>query len=312
MKKILSIDGGGMKGLFSATLLAEIEKNAGIRICDYFDLIAGTSTGAIIAAALALGMPAEKIQKLYLERARVIFPSQRWRYLRQIFGGKYSSKALKEVLEQEFGDSLIGNCETRLLIPAFNITAYHPQVFKTSHAKDLRYDYRKKIWSVLLATTAAPTYFEPYKTKWGAYIDGGIGANNPSALAVVEGISKLGWEKSDIRLLSIGCTPKAINHTTGEEKMGVVNVGKLINLFMDGESQYSNNIAKFLLGENQIIRISPNIATRNAALDSSNKMTLDKLVSSGLESAQNEFDKINGMFLQERKEKFEPVYKLEV
>lgn len=309
MKKILSIDGGGMKGLFSATLLAEVEKNAGIRICEYFDLIAGTSTGAIIAAALALGMPAKKIQQLYLEKAKVIFPPQRWRFLRQIFGGKYNEKALKKVLVEEFGEKKIGDCVTRLLIPAFNITTYHPQVFKTSHATDLRYDYKKAVWDVLMATTAAPTYFVPHKTEWGAYIDGGIGANNPSALAVVEGISKLGWEKEEIRLLSIGCTPRAINHTDGEEKMGVVNVGKLINLFMDGESQYSNNIAKFLLGEEQIIRISPNISTQRATLDSNDKIALEKLVSSGLETAQNDFDKINTMFLQEKKEKFVPIHK---
>lgn len=310
MKKILSIDGGGMKGLFSATLLAEIEKKANVRICDYFDLIAGTSTGAIIAAALALGMPAGKIQTLYLEKAKVIFPSRKWKLLRQIAGGKYSGSALKSVLTEEFGDKKIGDCMTRVLIPAFNITTYHPQVFKTSHAPDLIYDYEKNVWSVLMATTAAPTYFEPYKTEWGAYIDGGIGANNPSALAVVEAVSKLGWEREAIRLLSIGCTPKAVNHTTGEERMGAVNVGKLINLFMDGESQYSNNIAKFLLGQEQIMRISPNISTKRAALDSSDGLALEKLVSAGLETAQNEMEKIRRMFLQEKKEEFVPFCRL--
>lgn len=95
VKKILSLDGGGIKGVFIASLLAEIEEKRNLKICDYFDLIAGTSTGGIIAAALALGMSARTVEKLYTTHAKDIFPQKSWRGLFRIWGGKYSSKPLE-------------------------------------------------------------------------------------------------------------------------------------------------------------------------------------------------------------------------
>ena len=91
MKKILSIDGGGIKGIFAASFLAKLEQTFNIKICEHFDLIAGTSTGAIIGAALAVGIPAQKILEFYLKEGEKIFPKNRGL---PILKGKYETKPL--------------------------------------------------------------------------------------------------------------------------------------------------------------------------------------------------------------------------
>ena len=196
MKKILAIDGGGIKGVYAASLLAEIESLSGTNICDYFDMLAGTSTGAIIAAALSIKIPAHNILELYLNKGEEIFPKEHWK----LFRGKYRTQPLKNELEKIFDDKKMGDAGTRLLIPTYNLSTDAVQIFKTPHAKDLYFDKDKKIYEVLLATTAAPVYFSPYKMSGGVYMDGGVGANNPSLIALVEGITRCGWNKEDIMI----------------------------------------------------------------------------------------------------------------
>lgn len=310
-RNILSLDGGGIKGVFIASLLAEIEEKRNIKICDYFDLIAGTSTGGIIAAALALGISAREIEELYIHHAKDIFPRKKWRNVFRIWGGMYKSKPLVQSLEDKFGSLKIGNCKTRLVIPSFNLSTCKPQVFKTSHSPDLEYDYRKRITEILMNTTAAPTYFKPNITYRGVYVDGGIGANNPSSIAVVEGITRCGWKASDIRLLSIGCTKDMGNVSTGKEKMGIGDILKLINIYMEAESEYSSNMAQLILGKNNCMRINPVIPKNITALDNSDSGSITYLKRRGMDVAQNKLEEITKMFLRQRKEEFVPSHNLE-
>ncbi len=297
-RKILCIDGGGIKGIYPAQFLAEIEKKLNCKICNYFDMIVGTSTGGIIAAALAMGIPASTICQLYSKHATDIFPQNKQviRSLKRIIGAKYKNEALKKHLISIFKNSTMSDCKTRLLIPSYNLTTGAIRVFKTPHSDDLYFDKKERIVDVLLATTAAPTYLPPYRTKSGTFIDGGIGANNPSFIGLVEAVSRCGWALDDIFLLSLGCVETLNNVTTGYEKMGFNNVAKIISLFMNAESQYSDNIAKILLGNEHYLRINSLNPDNRVSLDKSSNEVLNYLKQIGKSKAQENIHVINRIF----------------
>ena len=298
MKKILTIDGGGIKGVFAASFLANLEQRCEGRIVDYFDLIAGTSTGAIIAAALAVGIPAQDVLNLYMQKADKIFPKHKGISL---YKGRYATKPLEEELRAVFGDTLIKDCKTRLVIPAFNLKTTKTRVFKTQHAENLFFDKDLKIVDCLLATTAAPTYFSPYKMEGGTYIDGGVGANNPSMIALVEGISRCGWELSDIRMLSIGGIDET-GITNGSEKMGILDALTIQKCFMSAENQYSEYICRILMPKGQYIRINHMVQKNQVALDSVSKEVLECLDTWGYNQAMQHIDLIKKKFLENPKE----------
>ena len=303
-RKILCLDGGGIKGLFTAQFLAEIEEKLDLFIFEYFDMIVGTSTGGIIAAALALGIPARTICELYIRHAKEIFPTNN-RFLsslKRISGAKYENDALKGQLYHIFEDKTIGSCKTRLLIPSYNLTTGKVQVFKTAHSPDLYYDKCKKILDVLLSTTAAPTFLPPYNSENGTYIDGGIGAVNPSFIGIVEAVTRCSWDLNDIYLLSLGCMEPADNASTGREKMGFINVGKLISLFMTAESQYSDNIARILLGVERYIRINPIDPHNRISLDGTKSDVLTYLRQMGIQQAQEHIEQTRKMFFDRKSE----------
>lgn len=309
-KKILSLDGGGIKGVFSARFLAEIEHKLGKSICDYFDMIVGTSTGGIIAAALAMGVPAQEIYKLYIDHAEEIFPKNRRfiRLINQIGGSKYKNSSLKKVLLQVFDNKTIESCKTRLLIPSYNLITGNVKIFKTAHSSDLYFDKSEKIVDVLLSTTAAPTFLPPYKSQTGVYIDGGIGANNPTFIGLVEGVSRCGWNLNDIYILSLGCMESINNVTTGKERMGFCDIAKLISAFMNAESQYSNNIANILLGGERYLRINPLDPCERVSLDGTKPEVLEYLSQIGLSQAQKYINQIHKIFFEKIVDRYDLVH----
>lgn len=311
MKKILCIDGGGIKGLFSAKILEEIENRMGNPIYTYFDMISGTSTGAIIAAGLSLDIPASEICELYIKNASVIFPqtNKAFHWIKRLFFPKYNNEALIVQLQKVFQDMTIGHCKTRLLIPSYNLSTGSTQVFKTSHSKDLEYDYKRKIVDVLLATTAAPTYLPPHRTLTGTYVDGGIGANNPSLLALVEAISyRCQWAQDEIYLLSLGCLESISFSTTGREKMAINDIQKLISIFMNAESQYSHNITQILLPTGHYLRINPIDRANLTGLDKSTPEALGYLQAMAAQAVQEHFDELKNIFFSSFAEPFHPYH----
>jgi len=201
-------------------------------------------------------------------------------------------------------------CKTRLLIPSYNLSTGKITVFKTSHAEDLMIDYKRKIVDVIMSTTAAPTYLPPYKTSSGTYIDGGIGANNPSIIALVEAISRCKWDMEHIRMLSVGCTEAIDSSTTGREKLTIIpDALKVLKLFMRAETQYSENISNILLGNNRFLRINPIDLNNAFSLDRSDSKTLDELVVIGKEKAKEKMDLIRKMFIDEKVETFVPFHR---
>ena len=200
--KILSIDGGGIKGVYSARILqqfeAELQKrndDPDIRIVDYFDLVCGTSTGGLIALAISLRTPMEKICRFYEEHGSKIFPSPNslYRKIKQtIFRGKYSDKYLKSIIEVFFEDHILADSNCLLCIPSYDFTNGTFALFKYDHKEgNLSRHNRLKYSDVALCTSAAPTYFPLAQIKEEnntQFVDGGVWANNPALVGFTEGI----------------------------------------------------------------------------------------------------------------------------
>ncbi len=181
MKRILSIDGGGIKGVFPASFLTEIEKQTGRNIADYFDLIVGTSTGGIIALGLGMGFSAANILDFYEKNCDAIFSGNRFlKCLRHLYLSKYSSEPLKNALEKTFGNRKLGESSKRLVIPSLCLENGEVHIFKTAHNQRFMYDYKERVVDVALATAAAPTYFPTHRLAAGTpLVDGGMWVNNP-------------------------------------------------------------------------------------------------------------------------------------
>ncbi len=199
--KVLSIDGGGIKGFYSAKILsffeAELRRVHGdtARIVDYADLICGTSTGGLIALALALRIPAEVVCEFYETQGPEIFKRSQGfvALLRQtLFGGKFSDKHLRSALEKMFQGSTIGDSHCLLCIPTYDFTRGTYEIFKFDHKEgNLNRHNILPMVDVALGTSAAPTFFplaEIEKENNTQYVDGGVWANNPSLVGLTEAI----------------------------------------------------------------------------------------------------------------------------
>lgn len=251
--KILSIDGGGIKGLYSAVILADFEKQYG-KLSNYFDLICGTSTGGIIALALSAGIPAEEIVNLYEENGPVIFPymnkCNKWlQKAKQILiTSKYSDNNLKSALVDVFGDKRIKDCETRVLIPTANITKGTPCIIKTDHNEELGRDSNHLLVDVALSTAAAPTYFPIQQIPTmddinDQFADGGLFANNPSLHGIQEAyryfINKGNYQYEKFSLLSVSTLHQNFSYQKAlkvHRRSFLMWNSKLISLMMDLQS----------------------------------------------------------------------------
>ena len=220
--KILSIDGGGIKGLYSAKILEHLEQRFSCSISDYFDLICGTSTGGLIALALALKIPANKISEFYEQYGKQIFPrrTKLGGLIRQTFWqGKYSDEPLRAALRSIFEEKKIAEAQNLLCIPSYTITDARPWVFKYDHREGkLDRDNKALCVDVALATSAAPTYFPLAEISYydkKQFIDGGVWANNPTMVGVLEALTYFvgeGKEFDSIEVLSIS----SLNNTAGK------------------------------------------------------------------------------------------------
>lgn len=217
--KILAIDGGGIRGIIPAIILGEIERRAGQPIVQLFDLIAGSSTGSILAVGLATPdaqqnprYTAEEMARFYEEEGNVIFSRSRWRALQSlnnITTVKYPSDGIDSVLDKVFGDLNLSDALGNVLITSYEIQRRQPWFFRSHKAKvSSRCDFKMR--DVVRASTAAPTYFEPAQIfhseaddDFFALIDGSMQANNPALCAYVDASTKHP-EADEYLLLSIG------------------------------------------------------------------------------------------------------------
>lgn len=268
-KRILSLDGGGIRGLITLGYLEQIERTLGagnpaFRLRDHFDLIGGTSTGAIIATGLALGLSVQEIQTRYLELGKSIFG--RPRFLGGLTGGmlaaKFATEPVEKALEEIIGDRTLatpdittGLCvitkrfDTNSVWPIVNA----PKNRYTYHATQPNGEFR--LSAIVRASTAAPTYFDPEFVTLGpatyGFIDGGISMHNNPALQLllVASIKEFGfgWGRVEtpIHIVSIGTgewsNAVPISGWT-EGSMPIRQVGNLIGMLMEDASALNETI----------------------------------------------------------------------
>lgn len=322
-RRILCIDGGGILGTFPAAFLAGLEQHLqGHPIGSYFDLIAGTSTGGIIAIGLAMGLPASELLDLYERRGPEIFGQghgpvvdfvfDKLRLGRWLLTNKHDAEPLRAVLEEVLGGKRIGDAKTRLLIPAWNPVARSVYIYKTAHHARLRNDHKSLAVDAALATAAAPTYFRHHVTQHAVGLtDGGTWANNPTALAVVEAITMLGWPRESIHVLSLGCLEETY---TISKRAGIGTLGsKLIKLFMDGQSHGAMGIAKLLTGHEHertaIHRINHTVPCNAYKMDDTR--IIQDLKGLGFSFARDRQPVLDPVFFSQPAEAFTPVYVLD-
>ena len=178
--KILSIDGGGIRGVYSAHILRRIEEEFKIKLHDCFDLIAGTSTGSIIAAAIACDISLDEIEKLYIEKGTLIFTKRKSMCVpcKGLLNSTYDSKELKKILSNKFQDKKLKDIDKRLIIPSTDI--FNGKVFlaKSKYHRDFVRDNDINVADAVLGSCAAPVFFEPHHTDNYLLADGGLWANN--------------------------------------------------------------------------------------------------------------------------------------
>ncbi len=216
--RLLAIDGGGIRGLLPAMLLADLERRTNRPIVDLFDMIVGTSTGGLLALALATpdeqGRPrhsAKDIVRLYEQEGRRVFSRSVWHKIRAVGNladGKYPVTGLESVLQDYFGEARLKHALADIVIPAYEIERRFPFFFKTSNAKAKAY-YDYPMTQVIRAATAAPTFFEPMQIEidgpndYYALVDGALFAYNPAMCAYVEKLNRYP-EYENIMLVSLG------------------------------------------------------------------------------------------------------------
>lgn len=285
--RILALDGGGVKGAFTAAFLAEIEKDFRKPLYQYFDLIAGTSTGGILALGLSLGISAEDLLRFYVDKGPVIFPmtnvfGRAKRGFRQLFfGPKYQGDALSEAISAAYFPD--GNIKTmkdsncRLVIPSYNTIGGQHHIFRTPHNELLKYDADKNMAHVARASAAAPTYFSASDVADGFvpsnHLDGGVWANCPAMAAIVEATTYLGVSLQRIDVLSIGTTKEPFSATKFKDSSIAGWNKNLITLLMDAQVNSAVDHAENLVGKARFLRIDQTIKPGEFTLDDSRRIS---------------------------------------
>jgi len=325
MFKVLSIDGGGTKGLYSAKIIEGIEKEYDASICDHFDLVCGTSTGGLIALALSLRIPASEIVAFYRNHSAKIFSNRNiiekmLRVASQIgIAGKYGNKALINALQELFGERRLNEAECLLCIPSFSLSDGRPFIFKRDHPEGgLTRDNNTRYLDVAVATSAAPTFLpvasiRNYDNR--QFIDGGIYANNPSLVGVVEAFKYFvgsGKQFNRLGLLSIATIepPPGARRKRITRRSAVHWSRDLVTAFFEGQAGMTNYVVDTLAHHCEpgfeYVRI-PSASVNNELsmilqLDSASKESIDAMCHLGTDMylKWRGHDKIRQFFEQKK------------
>lgn len=307
--QILSLDGGGIRGVFSAAVLASIEEDCDIRVTDCFDLIAGTSTGGILAIGLGLGYSPKEMVEFYVACGPQIFK----RGSLGLFGTKYPATQLSSVLKAKFGERTFGESKKRLVVPSFNLGDNEVCVFRTAHLERLRRDYRLPAWHVAMATAAAPTYFPVHRMPDHVrLVDGGVWANNPAMVALVEAVGKrhLAIPIEHVNLLSLGTMSALRGRRAKLDRGGKLAWAKAgVDVLLDASAIGVSNQANALL-DDRFVRVDGRGLQNELKLDDTT--TVAELIGAARHWSRSMMPQIAEQFLKYRAEPFVPWYQGEV
>ncbi len=256
--KILSLDGGGIRGLYSAVILKKIEECFDIKLKEYFDLIVGTSTGSILASAIALDISLDEVIKIYEEEGKKIFHKTIFRC--GLFRSKYNNKHLGKILSKTFGDIELGKIDKPLMIIASDVLNGSVYIHKSNYPSSDEYvrDATTPLAEAVLSSCSAPIYFNPFRMK-NKYLlaDGGLWANNPSIIGLTEAMTEKKFNKKieNIKILSIGTGDTNLQYDKNKKCWGFINgwkIGNLIEYILQLSTQSSTNMSSLILGDNYL------------------------------------------------------------
>lgn len=331
MFRVLSLDGGGIRGAFIASCLAELQQHVDKPLVEYFDLIAGTSTGGIIATLMASGVPIEVIKDIYATKAHLVFKPSKAYFsgvyrpiswstspFLELFSGittdelvqaKYTNSGLSALLNELIGDKRLGEIDsTRLLITAVDLINGKPVIFKTPHLPFLYHDNHRRCKDIILATSAAPTYFNPVPIESGtAFCDGGLWANNPAVVAFSEAVHIGGtchrevdthFAIEEINILSIGTGFTHYSHIPPEEGAGFKWwARRTMEIMLYSQSQSTCFLLNRMLGD-RFYRIDYELPSPDwARMD--NLGMADAIIALGVEEGAKNAARVKEIFLNE-------------
>ncbi|WP_151979998.1 CBASS cGAMP-activated phospholipase [Acinetobacter guerrae] len=306
--KILSLNGGGVRGLFTISLLAELESiieeregRIDVKIGDYFDLITGTSIGGILALGLASGQSARDLRDTFKENAQSIFPSHlfKWKKVLTLFRPIYNSEPLREAVTNMIPEDMrFNDLQRRVMVTSVNLSTGLPKFFKTPHNPMFTLDGKLKLVDAAMATSAAPTYFKPhYCSDLNHYFaDGGLVSNNPSLVGIREVLIDMksdfpDAQPKDVKILNVGTlsenyciSPKVLEQNCGKGYHGLWNMGERLVLTTMTANQHLQRF--MLMREFNVLGIPQNYVELDATIpnEASSDITLDNASGSSLDA----------------------------
>jgi patatin-like phospholipase/acyl hydrolase len=314
--RILSIDGGGICGVLPASILAEVERRFldGKSIAHHFDLITGTSTGGLLALGLAAGMTAKGLQEFYKERGPYIFPTRKgvagglgswFRKRKRVVATAYDADTLEQELLRVFDHKVLADAQTRLCIPSFEGTHGEPWIFKTPHHPDYKVDRHEKMVRVARATSAAPTYFRSLKDLGYELVDGGLWANNPIMIGLVDALACFGIERRQVYILSLGSGESSFRVSDRQSSGGMIQWRNALDGAMRAQSLNAMGQAYLLVGKDHVLRLDAPKTPNPIEMDDSDRAIAEMpdMARALVESAGH---RINDLFLETTVEPYSP------
>lgn len=304
--QILSLDGGGYRGIYSAAVLAAIEEDLGRPVTDYFDLIAGTSTGGIIALGLGAGLRPREIVDFYAAHGPEIFRKPVFGIGLGLWRRRYDAKTLREALRAVLGDRTLGESACRLVIPAYDLGADSVYVFKTPHNERLRRDWKEPMVDVALATSAAPTYFPAVSLDGVRLVDGGVWCNNPVVVAIAEALSLCAVPLEAVAAFSLGTTTDLAHRHARLDDGGLLQWARAaIDVLLRGQSAGAHGLAQHLLTQERYLRHDPAVPAGVLQMDRCDTNALIGLARSRSRELMPTF---TAMFAQHRASSYRPLH----
>jgi len=311
--QILSIDGGGVKGLFAAAVLTYIEEDLQTDIANHFDLVVGTSTGGIIAIGLGLGMRPREVTEFYIAKSPEIFPHRficnSYEVAYHIWKRKYDNKPLKKALMECFGQRLLGHSKKRLVITAYNLNDDDIYLLKTAHHKRFKRDYRVLAREAALATSSAPTFLPCFTGIDNLrLIDGGIWANNPIMIGLTEAIGVLGIKTKKISILSLGTTDEMCGRPVSLNDGGLWQWrDQAVKILMRGRSLGALAQAQLILGKDNVLRIDPIVPVGLFKMD---RPSVEDHIGKAAHQSRKFMPLIENIFMDHKAPEFKPFHKI--
>lgn len=299
--KILSIDGGGIRGVIPAKWLEKLEEELDKPLHTVFDLIAGTSTGSVLAAGVAAGIPAKRLVHLYEAYGSKIFPPRGYEarprsFFNPFFRPKYLEEPLAEVLKKHFSEKgaeplAFSELETNCMIVTYDVLNRRPRIFCSWEEQDQNFP----VWDICKASCSAPTYFPAHiidmKGVACPLIDGGVVANNPSSLALAYAIKK--QRKGDLAEFESDPCLFLASFGTGNltRPIGIDDARQwgtaqwalpILDVVFDGTSAADELVCEAFLKDDNYVRLQVELTIASDDLDDASTQNLNDLAAQAM------------------------------